>query len=199
MTHPCHDSAFWWIVGDCLGFRRASGTAKSGKQYKFASELRHDNILLYPQQLELFCSKGFALWDVVKDCERKGSLDRDIKMEVANDIVGFCERHPQIQRIVLANGGTGCSMFLKHFQKWWLDGALQPGENEESKRAFGRVDKRVTHRAAKPISCISAISVSPAAANYSYQKKRDFWELHVYQPGLKLHQELKAQADSHDR
>ena len=194
MTFPVHDSAFWWIVGDCLGFRRASGMAKSGKEYKFVSELRHDNIISYPDQLEVLCSKGFAIWDVVKSCERRGSLDKDIKMEVANDIVGFCESHPQIQRIVLANGGSGCAMFLKHFRNWWLDGALQPGENEESTKVFARLDKLVAQRRERPISCISAISVSPAAATYNYQMKRDFWELHVYQPGLKLHRELMEQA-----
>ena len=155
------------------------------------SELRHDNIIPYPQQEELFCSKGFALWDVVGSCERKGSLDQDIKKEVANDIRGFCQHHGHIQRIVLANGGTASTMFLKHFRQWWLEGALQPGENEESQKAFGKIYKRVTQHAERPISCISAISVSPAAAVYNYQTKRDFWDQHVYGPGLELHQELK--------
>ena len=73
----------------------------------------------------------------------------------------------------------------------WLEGALQPGENEESQKAFGKIYKRVTQHAERPISCISAISVSPAAAVYNYQTKRDFWDQHVYGPGLELHQELK--------
>ncbi len=188
------DSAFWWIAGDCLGFRRASGTTKSGTPYKFTSELRYDTIISYPEQLELLCSKGFAIWDVVKDCERKGSFDKNIKMEVANDIVGFCESHPHIQRLVIANGGTGSAMFVKHFRNWWLDGALQAGENEESQKAFAKLDKRVAKRSATPISCISAIPVSPAAARWNFQAKRDFWERHVYQPGLKMHHALRLQS-----
>ena len=34
------------------------------------------------------------------------------------------------------------------------------------------------------ITFVSAVSVSPAAAGYSYTQKRDFWEKFVYQPGL---------------
>lgn len=34
------------------------------------------------------------------------------------------------------------------------------------------------------IVLISALSVSPAAARYTYKEKRDFWDQHVYAPGL---------------
>lgn len=165
--------------------------SKSGSPYKFVSELRYETIIPYDDQLELLCSKGFAMWDLVGSCERKGSLDQDIQKEIPNDIVSFCEHHSHIQRIVFANGGTGASMFLKHFRQWWLDGNLQPGENEESLKAFGKVNTQVSQHVERPISCICAISVSPAAAKFNYKTKRDFWDQHVYQPGLALHQELK--------
>jgi G:T/U-mismatch repair DNA glycosylase len=165
--------------------------SKSGQPYKFVSELRYETIIPYHDQLELLCSKGFAIWDVVGSCERAGSLDQNIKKEVPNDIIGFCEQHSHIQRIVIANGGTGSSMFLKHFRKWWLSGTLQPGENEESLKVFGKIDTQVAQHVARPISCVCAISVSPAAAKFNFQTKRDFWDKHVFQPGLALHQELQ--------
>jgi hypothetical protein len=127
----------------------------------------------------------------VGSCERKGSLDQDIKNEVPNDIIGFCKRHPTIQRIVFANGGTGVSLFLKHFKQWWLEGSLKPGNNDESQRAFGRITRQVKESKTPFITCIFAISVSPAAAIYDYPTKRKFWEDHVYQPGLELHLELQ--------
>lgn len=130
-------------------------------------------------------------------------MDADIQLEEANDIRGFCDQHPSIQRIVLANGGTGSSMFNKHFRKWWESGQLVPGHDEFSAKAFDKVyyartvkkkkkkdnNNNITDTSSRTITCISAISVSPAAARYSYKEKRDFWEQHVYGPGLKDHQE----------
>ena len=108
--HPMN--AFWWIAGDCLGFRRADGISKSnGKPYKFTADLRYgmECILSYDEQVETLLSKGFALWDVVANCERKGSLDADIKYEKPNDIRGFCKKHKTIKRelfVVLASSSV---------------------------------------------------------------------------------------------
>lgn len=168
-----------------------SGLTTSGKPYKFTSHLRHgeDRIIPYLHQIETLASRGFALWDVVRSCQRKGSLDADIRLEAPNDIREFCQAHPSICRIVLANGGTGSTMFNKHFKEWWKTGQLKPGEDDYSQKAFGNVHSRLTKNdksePAAGITCISAISVSPAAAKYSYQEKRDFWEEHVYMPGLR--------------
>jgi G:T/U-mismatch repair DNA glycosylase len=150
--------------------------------------------------MDTLASHGFALWDVVKSCQRKGSLDADIQLEECNDIRGFCQEHSTIKRIVLANGGTASSFFNKHFKEWWESGQLQPAQDEFSQRAFGKVHARVlkqkvkknaetTDKDAGVITCIAAISVSPAAARYSYKEKRDFWEQHVYRPGLQDYQE----------
>jgi G:T/U-mismatch repair DNA glycosylase len=170
---------------------------KSGKEpFKFVEDVRHENIIPYAQQTELFSSKGFALWDVVGECERKGSLDQDIKKEVPNDIRGFCQEHPHLKKIVFANGGTGSTMFLKHFRQWWLEGELKPGENTQSQTAFGKVDNRVKEHVDIPITCVSALSVSPAAAKYTYKMKRDFWDEFVYSPGLQFHKELQQSMGS---
>jgi hypoxanthine-DNA glycosylase len=182
--HPMN--AFWWIAGDCLGFRRNDGLSVAGEPLKFTSQLRHgrERVIPYPDQIRIFASKGFALWDVVKECQREGSLDSAIKGDVPNDIRGFCEHHPSINRIIFANGGTSCAIFNKHFTDWWLSGELKPGTNAESIKAFGKFGKRCNQFGAGRIECISAISVSPAAARYSYSQKRDFWDEFVYVPGL---------------
>ena len=183
--HPMN--AFWWIAGDCLGFRRDEGLTVAGNPYKFTSQLRYgpERTIPYSDQSYIFASQGFALWDVVKECRREGSLDSAIKGEIPNDIRGFCEEHPSIQRLVLANGGTACTIFNKHFKEWWASGNLKPGTNVESIKAFGKFSNYCRQMEPSQIECISAISVSPAAATYSYSQKRDFWEKYVYGPGLK--------------
>ncbi len=52
-------------------------------------------------------SRGIALWDVTKECEREGSDDIAIKNEVVNDIPGFLRDHPTVSVIVLNGGGAG--------------------------------------------------------------------------------------------
>jgi G:T/U-mismatch repair DNA glycosylase len=132
---------------------------------------------------------GFCVWDVVQSCQRPGSLDQDISKEVPNDIRGFCQRNESIRRIVLANGGTGSSMFVKHFQDWFQSGELVAADHEQSQKAFGRAIAKAstsgqTTEPSRTITLIAALSVSPAAATYSYETKREFWEEHVYRPGL---------------
>lgn len=173
-----------------------SGLKTTGEPYKFTSNVRfgEDRTIPYEEQIQILTSHGFALWDVVKSCERKGSLDADIRDEQANDLRCFCNEHSTIQRIVLANGSTGSSIFNKHFRDWWATGQLIPSKDDYSQKAFGKIYARQHTSKTTPstkddgddgtITCVSAISVSPAAARYTYKEKRDFWEQHVYQPGL---------------
>lgn len=196
-------NAFWWIAGDCLGFRRASGVSPtSEKPYALAQHLRYDQsyILEYKSQLERFVSRGFALWDVIGSCQRKGSLDQDIQQEIPNDLQAFCAQYPSIRRIVLANGGTTATLFRRHFHSWLTSGQLQPlADHPPSQRAFPRVKQNnsegtmTTPASDLPtITLIAAISVSPAAAKYSYIEKRDFWETHVYAPGLRDFETMRS-------
>uniref|UniRef100_A0A7S4K3B2 Uracil-DNA glycosylase-like domain-containing protein n=1 Tax=Odontella aurita TaxID=265563 RepID=A0A7S4K3B2_9STRA len=187
-------NAFWWIAGDCLGFRRASGISSKGKPYKFTCNLRYGDkdIIPYDRQVCVLASHGFALWDIVESCERRGSLDANIKNERPNAIREFCASHPTVRRIVLANGGTGCEMFRRHFDTWWRSGELMPEENQQSVQAFRKYAKVTENFKEGQIRCVSAISVSPAAAKYSYSEKRAFWEEYVYQPGLRDHKILSS-------
>jgi double-stranded uracil-DNA glycosylase len=200
-AHP--QNAFWWIAGDCLGFRRNTGISPKGVPYQITVELRqahHQNILPYRNQLATLVSHGFALWDVVASCERPGSLDSDIKDEIPNDVVSFCRAHPSIRRIVFSNGGTTARLFAKHFSDWLSTGQLVPYENEASLKGLGTLVRSMKSTdgskcdwtSSHQITLVAALSVSPAAARYTYSKKRDFWDEHVYRPGLALLNEAQS-------
>lgn len=86
---------FWRIMGELFSF-------ESDGDYEFRKRRLMD--------------EGIALWDVIHACERKGSLDRDIKNAEYNDIAGFIRRHPTIEKVVL-NGGKARDIYQKRFQK----------------------------------------------------------------------------------
>jgi len=217
-AHPCN--AFWWIAGDCLGFRRDLGISKSKEPYAFTKYLyykRTQDVISYDDQLERFCHSGFALWDLFQSCERKGSMDCNIKKPQINDIRSFCEAHPTIRRIVFSNGMTQSNYFKRYCESWWLEGefprprtskgargtiVLVPEDNERSRNAFGskyssRIKKYGYQDTAsvRKITCVCMPGVSPANANMSYAEKRDYWKRYCYDPGLKdydLSNSLKA-------
>ncbi len=89
-AHP--QNAFWRIMGELLGF---------------------DPGLPYAERLAHLTRAGVALWDVLHSCERQGSLDTAIQMEVPNDLPRLLEEHPGI-RLVGCNGGKSWSAFHKH-------------------------------------------------------------------------------------
>ncbi len=71
--------------------------------------------LPYEQRVAALTAKGIALWDVLKACERPGSLDSSIvrSTEIANDFNSFLDRHQQLRAIAL-NGGTARDAFKRH-------------------------------------------------------------------------------------
>ncbi len=68
----------------------------------------------YCEKLKTLLENNIALWDVVKSCKRKGSLDSDISNEIPNDIRTFLKKYPKIKTIYL-NGGKSYSLFKKYF------------------------------------------------------------------------------------
>ena len=207
--HPLN--AFWYIAGDALGFRRSAAVSpKTGKPYaNLHDHLRHDNVIDYSRQLETLTSRGFAVWDIVAECEREGSLDADIEKEVPNPIREWCEgrlgeasedvkRHLDVKRIVIANGTTGAKFFVRHFSSWFEDGKLVASSDEMSQRALK--SSMIKARKANPsldadaaegglIEVCVLPGVSPAAARFSYVEKRTAWEASCYGPGLKDYEE----------
>ena len=77
-AHP--RNAFWRIMAEVY-------------QFKVPSE--------YGSRIEYLKASGLAVWDVLKSCERSGSLDSRIVngTRVCNDFKQFFDRHPNIKSI----------------------------------------------------------------------------------------------------
>ena len=73
--------------------------------------------LPYPARVKKLTAQGVAVWDVLKLCERPGSLDSSIRREteVANDFLSFLKRHPGI-RYVFFNGSKAENLFESHLR-----------------------------------------------------------------------------------
>ena len=94
-AHP--QNLFWRIIGEVLGAPPEAD---------------------YLRRLQLLRASGIALWDVLAQCQREGSLDSAIRDDtaVANDFAGFLAHHPQI-RTVLFNGAKAESSFRRFVLK----------------------------------------------------------------------------------
>lgn len=70
--------------------------------------------LPYPQRLARLTAAGVALWDVLAQCRRPGSLDQHIRLASAslNDFAGFLAAHPQITH-VFCNGQLAFRLFSR--------------------------------------------------------------------------------------
>lgn len=66
----------------------------------------------YQSRLDMLLSNGIALWDVIKCCEREGSLDSNIKNASINDFDDFFFAHPNIKHAFF-NGGKAYELFSK--------------------------------------------------------------------------------------
>lgn len=86
-------NAFWRIMGDLFG----AGPS-----------------LPYAQRLARLEAAGVALWDVIADCERPGSLDADIVPASVrpNDFMAFFASHPDIRDIYF-NGAAAEASFCR--------------------------------------------------------------------------------------
>ncbi|WP_370899141.1 DNA-deoxyinosine glycosylase [Chryseobacterium gossypii] len=66
----------------------------------------------YPERIRILKKHHIALWDVIDSCERKGSLDSEIRNEEANRIAELLEEHPHIKAI-FCNGGKSYKSLQK--------------------------------------------------------------------------------------
>ncbi len=68
--------------------------------WKIIFQLFNENLPSdYVEKLEFLKRKNIALWDVIDTCERKGSLDSEIRNEEANDIQQLLENYSSIKAI----------------------------------------------------------------------------------------------------
>lgn len=105
----------------------------------------------YEARLAQLRGAGVALWDVLAECERPGSLDAAIVADSAraNDFAGFLTAHPGIARIAF-NGAKAAALFKRHALPALAD--------------IGR-----------PLDYLSLPSTSPAHAAQPFAAKLEAW------------------------
>lgn len=130
-AHP--RNLFWNLMGEMFGF---------------------DPLLPYPERLECLKKNRIALWDVAHQCERKGSLDSNIKNEsvIANDFASFFKIHRRVEAVFF-NGGKAAELY----HRMVLPTLVEPWRS---------------------IECHRLPSTSPAHASLNRQEKMEQW-LHV--------------------
>lgn len=127
--HP--RNAFWRIMGRLFG---AAGE------------------LPYRHRQAILRQHGVAVWDVLQECRRTGSLDAAIETasEVPNDLAAFLDRHRQV-RTIFFNGQKAEAAFRRH--------------------ARPRVELLQ-----RPLCYIRLPSTSPAHAGQSFEQKLAAWQ-----------------------
>lgn len=133
-AHP--RNAFWSIMQSCL---LANGT------HSAASEN-------YEALVKLLLDNRIALWDVLEQCHRPGSLDSaiDRKTAIVNDFTEFLNQHRTLDTIIF-NGKTAEKLFRQK--------VLATLENSGCAIPIMRV----------------LPSTSPAMASLNLQDKTDIW------------------------
>ena len=125
---PARVSSFPPQVGaDCRVL--VLGTVPSLRSLQMQQSYAHPHNLFWPFMGELFGAGselpyaeriarlhavGIGIWDVLRDCERPGSLDSSIRVdsEIANDIPALLDAHPTIAAIAL-NGAKAQQVFAR--------------------------------------------------------------------------------------
>jgi hypoxanthine-DNA glycosylase len=86
-AHP--QNQFWRLLGRAIGEELAS--------------------LDYDRRLARLAARGIALWDVVSEASRKGSLDGAIRGATANQLRDYAATHPRLRAIAF-NGKTAAKL-----------------------------------------------------------------------------------------
>jgi hypoxanthine-DNA glycosylase len=68
----------------------------------------------FEEKIKILQSNKIGLWDVLENCERKGSLDIHIKNQTENDFESLLKEYPAISKIVF-NGKQSHAFFSKKF------------------------------------------------------------------------------------
>lgn len=128
-AHP--RNAFWPIMGDLIGL---------------------DATASYRLRVQALLSAGVGLWDVLRYCERPGSLDSSIAREAmeVNDFDGLLHGQPGISRAFF-NGATAWQVF----------------------------QRLVAPVLTTPLDCTRLPSTSPAHAAMPYSAKLAAWRVVV--------------------
>ncbi len=74
----------------------------------------------YEARVAKLISHGVGLWDVMKRCSRKGSLDSDIQNVKVNDFAVLDTEAPNLEKL-LFNGSKAFETFMKSENKLWAE------------------------------------------------------------------------------
>jgi TDG/mug DNA glycosylase family protein len=126
--HP--QNAFWSIMGRLFG---------AGRE------------LEYEKRKRMLCAHGVAVWDVLGECYRAGSLDSSIEVESEspNNLAAFLEQHDSIATVFF-NGQKAETAFRRH---------MKPAVEELSRR----------------LRYVRLPSTSPAHAGRTFDEKLAAW------------------------
>lgn len=122
-AHP--QNQFWKFMGDIYG----AGPS-----------------LPYQKRVQVLKKQGVAVWDVVRACTRKGSMDSEIQNEIPNNFEEFYNKHPTIKLVVF-----------------------------DSLTAEKIYNRRVLPTLTRKLKYIRVPSPSPAHARISYATKLAIW------------------------
>jgi hypoxanthine-DNA glycosylase len=119
-----------------------------------------DATLPYAARCQALLNAGVALWDVIGQCQRPGSLDSAIVSDsiTFNDVAALCRQYPEIRQIWL-NGGKAAQSFRQYLR--WLAVSDWPGA--------GMLIRTLP-------------STSPAHASVSFTDKLALWQITPQQP-----------------
>ncbi len=86
-----------------------------------------DHALPYGERARRLVRQGVALWDVMRACRRRGSLDSAIERESieTNDLAAFFQTHPALDAVFF-NGGTAERTFRREIVARWPDADWLP-------------------------------------------------------------------------
>lgn len=108
----------------------------------------------YERRMRCALEAGLGFWDVLKHCERPGSLDASIRRtsEVANEFGGLLRQYPRIRALAF-NGRKARLAFRSH------------------------VERQLSSGSANGIELLELPSTSPANAAVSYEQLRESWSV----------------------
>jgi len=89
-------------------------THPSNKFWKILEAVTTYPVNNLDQKLWLLKECKFGLWDMVRECSRENSLDSSLENEEVNDIAGFLEAHPSINKLAFT-GKKSEALFKIHF------------------------------------------------------------------------------------
>ena len=89
------------------------------------------------QKIWLLKESKFGLWDMIRSCQRENSLDSSLESEEVNDIAGFLEDHPSIQKVAFT-GKKSEALFKTHFSHLNIETVYLPSPSAAyAKMSFG--------------------------------------------------------------